>query len=233
MVESLLTHLSGALEQSLVIATFGAFLWGVISILLSPCHLASVPLLVGFLAARDEVKTGEAFHLSTLFSLGILAAISLIGLLTAWAGHLLGDLGKTGNAAVALIFFLFGLYLMDLLPLNWGGHEAPKQLRGATAALAFGFLFGIGLGPCTFAFMAPVLALVFAKAGRTPESALCLLAAFAFGHCGVIVCAGTLTRSVQRYLNWTQEHQSLKWLRRGCGILVMLGGIYVLRRVFP
>jgi cytochrome c-type biogenesis protein len=57
-----------------------------------------------------------------------------------------------------------------------------------------------------------------------------LLGAFAIGHCGVIVCAGTLTQSVQRYLNWTQGHQGLKWCRRSCGILVVLGGIYILRR---
>ncbi len=228
MVESLLTHLSGALEQSLAIATLGAFLWGVISILLSPCHLSSIPLLVGFLASQDERKTGEAFRLSTLFALGILASIALIGALTASAGHLLGDLGKTGNAAVALIFFVFGFYLMDLLPLNWGRPGTAVQLRGATAALGFGFLFGVGLGPCTFAFMAPVLALVFAKAGNAPGSALCLLGAFTLGHCGVIVCAGTLTQSVERYLNWTQSHQALKWLRQSCGILVVLGGIYIL-----
>jgi cytochrome c-type biogenesis protein len=230
MIESLLTHLSEALEQSLGIAALGAFFWGVISILLSPCHLSSVPLLVGFLSTQDKAKAGEAFRLSTLFALGILASIALIGVLTASAGHLLGNLGKTGNAALALIFFLFGFYLLDLLPLNWGRPGTAVRLRGAAAALGFGFLFGIGLGPCTFAFMAPVLAVVFTKAGAAPGSALCLLGAFALGHCGVIVCAGTLTQSVQRYLNWTQEHRALKWLRRSCGILVVLGGIYVLRR---
>lgn len=230
MLESLLTQLTGALEQSLVIATLGAFLWGVISILLSPCHLSSVPLLVGFLAAQDKSKAGEAFRLSTLFALGILVSIALIGALTASAGHLLGDLGRMGNSAVALVFFVFGFYLMDLLPLNWGKPGTPVRFRGAAAALVFGFLFGVGLGPCTFAFMAPVLAVVFAKAGNALVSALCLLGAFALGHCGVIICAGTLSQSVERYLNWTQSHHALKWLRRSCGILVVLGGIYILRR---
>ncbi len=229
-MEGLLTYLSEALEQSPLIATLGAFLWGVISILLSPCHLSSVPLLVGFLATRNDVKAGEAFRLSTLFALGILASIALIGAATAAAGRLLGDLGRGGNAAVAVIFFLFGLYLMDLLPLHWGRAEEPAAPRSATAALALGFLFGIGLGPCTFAFVAPVLAVVFAKAGVGLGNALCLLGAFALGHCGVIVCAGTLNQSVQNYLNWTQEHKALKWLRRGCGLLVLLGGIYALRR---
>jgi cytochrome c-type biogenesis protein len=230
MLEELLTHLSAALTKSLLVASLGAFLWGVISILLSPCHLSSVPLLVGFLASQDQKKAGQVLRLSVLFSLGILASIALIGALTAAAGRLLGDLGRTGNAAVALIFFFFGFYLMDLLPLNWGRMGTPARLQGATAALAFGFLFGVGLGPCTFAFMAPVLGVVFARAGSALGSALCLLGAFALGHCGVIVFAGTLTQSAQKYLNWTENHRALKWLRRVCGLLVVLAGIYILRR---
>ena len=57
MLEELLTRLSAALTQSLLVALLGAFLWGVISILLSPCHLASIPLLIGFLAS--EAKSGN------------------------------------------------------------------------------------------------------------------------------------------------------------------------------
>ncbi len=230
MLVELLTRLSAALTQSLFVALTGAFLWGVISILLSPCHLASVPLLIGFLTSQAKSGSKRVFQLSLCFSLGILASIVLIGLITASAGRLLGDLGRIGNAAVALVFLLFGLYLMDLLPLRWSLPGMPAQLRGAPGALAFGLLFGIGLGPCTFAFLAPVLGVVFARAGSDPGGALGLLCAFALGHCGVIVLAGTLTQSVERYLGWTESHQALKWLRRLCGLLVFAAGVYLLRR---
>jgi cytochrome c-type biogenesis protein len=78
--------------------------------------------------------------------------------------------------------------------------------------------------------MAPVLGVVFAKAGSNLGSGLGLLGAFALGHCGVIVAAGTLTQSVERYLGWTGNHQALKWLRRFCGLLVFAAGVYLLRR---
>jgi cytochrome c-type biogenesis protein len=196
MLEALLTYLSTALAQSLFLALFGAFLWGVTSILLSPCHLASVPLLVGFLTMHAKSGSKRAFQLSLLFSVGTLMAIALLGVVTASAGRILGNLGKTGNAAVALIFLVFG----------------------------------IALGPCTFAFMAPVLGVVFSRAGSNPGNAIGLLGAFALGHCGVIVLAGTLTQSVERYLGWSENHQTLKWLRRFCGLLVLGAGIYLLRR---
>jgi cytochrome c-type biogenesis protein len=230
MLEELLTHLSAALTQSLLVALLGAFLWGVISILLSPCHLASIPLLIGFLSSQGKSGSKRVFQLSLLFSIGILVSIVLIGIITASAGRLLGDLGRIGNAVVALIFLLFGFYLMDLLPLQWSLPGMPVRLRGVPGALVFGSLFGIGLGPCTFAFMAPVLGVVFAKAGSNPGGGLGLLGAFALGHCGVIVAAGTLTQSVERYLGWTENHQALKWLRRLCGLLVFAAGVYLLHR---
>ena len=230
MLEELLTSLTAALSQSLLVALLGAFLWGVISILLSPCHLASIPLLIGFLSSQGKSGSRRVFQLSLLFSLGILVSIVLIGAITAGAGRLLGDLGRVGNGAVALVFLLFGLFLMDLLPLQWSLPGMPTRFRGAAGALIFGALFGIGLGPCTFAFMAPVLGVVFAEAGSNPGSGLGLLGAFALGHCGVIVVAGTLTQSVERYLGWTENHQVLKWLRRICGLLVFVAGVYLLRR---
>lgn len=230
MLEQLLTYLSGTLAQSLLAALLGAFLWGVISILLSPCHLASIPLLIGFLASQGKSDGRRVFQLSVLFSLGILASIALMGAVTASAGRLLGDLGRTGNAAVALIFFLFGFYLMDLMPLHWSLPGTPTRLHGSIGALVFGSLFGVGLGPCTFAFLAPVLGVVFARAESNLAGSISLLGAFAFGHCGVIILAGTLTQHVERYLNWTQGHQALRWLKRICGLLVVLAGVYLLRR---
>ena len=229
-MEGLLTWLSEALAQSIFVAMLGAFLWGVSSILLSPCHLASIPLLVGFLTSRGGAARARAVQLSLIFSLGILASIAAMGAATASAGRLLGDLGSTGNTAVALIFFLFGFYLMDLLPLNWNVPGIPTRLQGSLGAFVFGSLFGVGLGPCTFAFMAPVLGIVFTRAESNLAGAVCLLGAFALGHCGVIVLAGTLTQQVERYLKWTQTHRALKWVRRTCGLLVILAGVELLRR---
>jgi cytochrome c-type biogenesis protein len=229
-MEGLLTLLTEALAQSLLVALTGAFLWGISSILLSPCHLASIPLLIGFLTSHADAGRARAFQLSLVFCLGILVSIAAIGTATASAGRLLGDLGRAGNAGVALIFFLFGFYLMDLLPLNWSMPAMPSKLHGSLGAFVFGSIFGIGLGPCTFAFMAPVLGMVFTRAETNLISSIGLLGAFAIGHCGVIVLAGTLTQQVEKYLRWTQTTRAMQWVRRTCGLLVVFGGVELLRR---
>ncbi len=230
MLEGLLTALSRTLEQSLALALFGAFLWGVFSILLSPCHLSSVPLLVGFLSSQEDKTAKRTLRLSVVFSLGIVVSIAVVGAATAMAGRLLGDMGKGANAAVALIFFVFGFYLMDLLPMTWRLPLGQGRLQGSTATLVLGLLFGVALGPCTFAFMAPVFGVAFVRAKSDYAGAMGLLGSFAVGHCGVIVLAGTLTQAVERYLNWTQGNPALKWIRRACGVLIVLAGVYLLGR---
>ena len=108
MLEQLLTKLSSALTGSIVIALIGSFTWGIISILLSPCHLSSIPLIIGFIANQNQKSIGRAFKLSTIFSVGILLSIALIGIVTASFGRLMGDIGLIGNIVIAIVFFIFG-----------------------------------------------------------------------------------------------------------------------------
>jgi cytochrome c-type biogenesis protein len=224
-MESLFIWLTDAMSGAPLIALAAAFAWGVLSIVLSPCHLASIPLIVGFLQGGGAVSPRRAAGLSTLFALGILASIALIGALTAAAGRMLGDLGPWGNYAVAALFFVFGLHLIDLLPLPENWRPAPSQpRRGAAGALLFGLLFGVALGPCTFGFMAPVLGVTFGMAGTAPLFAFGVLGLFGVGHCSVIALAGASSTWVQRWLAWQNDAPGARWLRRGCGVLVLAAG---------
>jgi cytochrome c-type biogenesis protein len=226
MIESALTALSQALQHSFGLSLLAALAWGIASILLSPCHLSSIPLVIGFLNQDGEAGVRRAFTLSLIFSLGILLSIAIIGVITASMGRMMGDLGHWSNLLVAIVFLVFGLYLLDLLPLNWSFTLKPDQRKGKLAALSLGLLFGIGLGPCTFAFIAPVLGVVFARVQTDYAGAMLLLAMFAVGHCGIIVLAGTLSGKVQAYLNWTGKSNKILWLKRACGLLVTLAGVY-------
>ena len=228
MLEQLLTSLSNGLGQSLGWALLAAFAWGVVSIVFSPCHLASVPLIVGFISTGEDASTARAFRLSLLFSLGVLASIAAIGVITASLGRLIGDLGPVGNVAVAVVFFVFGLYLLGLLPLHWTSFPSTTERRGAPAAVGLGLLFGVGLGPCSFAFLAPLLMIVFDRAQADYALAAGLLGAFALGHCGVIVAAGTAAQKAQSLVSWGSHSGVTTWVRRVCGVLVVLAGIYLL-----
>src|SRR5512135_3442134 len=124
-MERLFTTLTHAVEGTPAIALAAAFLWGILSVLLSPCHLSSIPLIVGYIDKQGRMSTGRAFAISALFAAGILITIAVIGVITAAAGRMMGDVGPYGNYFVAVIFFLVGLYLLDVIPAPWSG---PGQI---------------------------------------------------------------------------------------------------------
>jgi cytochrome c-type biogenesis protein len=233
MIDNIFEFLSTALSGNSFTAVFASFGWGIVSVLLSPCHLSSIPLVVGFINSQGEITIKRTFTISLVFGVGILITIALIGLITAIAGRLMGDVGSIGNYIVAIVFFIIGLYLMDIIKLPWeGANIKPTKHKGVFAALILGLLFGIGLGPCTFAYMAPVLGVVFQVAKTNIIYSIILLLAFGIGHILVIVAAGTLTKKVQQYLNWTEKSKASTYVKRVCGVLVFLGGIYMIYNTF-
>jgi cytochrome c-type biogenesis protein len=228
-MENLFTTLSHAVEGAPLIALAASLVWGVLSVILSPCHLSSIPLIVGFISGQGRVTTGRAFSLATLFAAGILLTIAVIGLITAAAGRMMGDLGRWGNYFVALIFLVVGLHLLGLISMPWSGPgQVGMKRKGLVAAFLLGLIFGIALGPCTFAYMAPVLGVAFKAAQSTALYGAALLLAYGLGHCAVIVLAGTSTELVQRYLNWNEQSRAVAILKGICGVLVILGGIWLI-----
>ena len=141
----------------------------------------------------------------------------------------MGDIGRYGNYVVAVIFFIVGLHLLDVIPMPWSGPgKVGMKRKGMLAAFILGLVFGIALGPCTFAYMAPILGVTFKLASTSLAYGIVLLAGYGVGHCSVIVLAGTSTELVQKYLNWNEKSKGAVILKRICGVLVLLGGVYLI-----
>jgi cytochrome c-type biogenesis protein len=228
-MEELFTKLSHAVEGAPAVALGASVVWGILSIILSPCHLASLPLIVAFISGQGPSSTARASGIATLFAVGILVTIAAIGAITAAAGRMMGDIGAWGNYFVAIIFFLVGLHLLGVIPMPWSGPgQVNVKRRGAVAALALGLVFGIALGPCTFAYMAPMLGVTFRLAESRPVYGASLLLAYGVGHCSVIILAGTFTEVVQRFLNWNERSKGVTVVKNVCGVLVVLGGVWLI-----
>ena len=228
-MEQLFVTLTRAVEGTPAVALGAAFIWGILSIILSPCHLSSISLVVGFINGQGKMTPRRAFGLASLFAVGILVTIGLIGAITAYAGRMLGDIGPYANYFVAILFFLVGLNLLDIVPLPWSGPGQVKMNRkGYLASFVLGLLFGVALGPCTFAFMAPMLGVAFKLAATNLLYGVVLISVYGIGHCSVIAAAGTSAGLVQRYLNWNEASNGAMVLRKVCGVLVLAGGVYLI-----
>jgi cytochrome c-type biogenesis protein len=76
--------------------------------------------------------------------------------------------------------------------------------------------------------MAPMLTVAFKLAATNLFYGILLLLSYGIGHCSVIVFAGTFTEVIQHYLDWNEQSKGAVILKKICGILVLLGGIYML-----
>jgi cytochrome c-type biogenesis protein len=227
-VIELLTAFGNAFSASLLVAAPAALAWGVLSVVLSPCHLSSVPLVVAYMAGGTELPTARrALAISSAFAVGVLASIAVIGAITAAAGRMMGDVGRAGTWTLAAVFVVFGLNLLGVLPLpSFGARPTAARRRGAIGALGLGVVFGAALGPCTFAFMAPLLGLVLHAGEAGAAAGVLLVALFGLGHAGAIAFAGVSFQSVQRWLGWKAGARAVGILRAGAGVAVLCGGAY-------
>jgi cytochrome c-type biogenesis protein len=227
-VDKIVFWVTDALGASLAVGVAGALVWGVFSVLLSPCHLGTIPLVVGMVGATGSQggvarRRGRGAILSFSFAGGMLVAIAVLGGLIATAGFAMQRYTWITNYVIAGIFVVAGLSLLGLVPISLPSL-APKTggRKGALAALGIGFVFGLGLSPCTFAFIAPILGVTFGSAAASPLKGVALLLAFGIGHCAVIGLAGSSTELVQRYLDWNEKSKSLTVLKSICGVLVLV-----------
>jgi cytochrome c-type biogenesis protein len=188
-------------------------------VVLSPCHLASIPLVIAVVSGQGGgVSARRAWGLSCLFALGILATIAVIGVITAAAGRLWGDSGPMLTNVVAILLVAVGLHLCGGFALPWFGvNRVHSKHRGALAAVGTGLAFGVAVGPCTFAFMAPMIGLALHQGTTHFAHGALLLLAFGVGHASVIALAGGLVGLVQRYVSSDAQKRPVGILRAACG----------------
>ena len=227
-METILTWLNRAVEGAPAVSLTAALVWGVLSVVCSPCHLASIPLIVGYINGQGRMSARRATAVSSMFAAGILVTIAIIGVITHFIGQIIGDIGPYGTYIVAGVFFLVGLHLLDVipLPLSGPGHVNMKR-RGLLGGFLLGLIFGVALGPCTFGYLMPVLVVSTKLSSDRPVQAGALLLAYGLGHCIVIALAGALTGLVQRWLDWNRRSRGAMILRRICGLAVLGGGSYL------
>ena len=71
-MEQIFVRIGEAFEGSHAIGLGAAFVWGILSVLLSPCHLASIPLIVGVCwAERSKGQVARLCFVDYIFSWNI------------------------------------------------------------------------------------------------------------------------------------------------------------------
>ncbi|MFC1567521.1 cytochrome c biogenesis CcdA family protein [Thermodesulfobacteriota bacterium] len=212
-------------------AAVGCFVWGVISVLFSPCHLASIPLIVAYVGGQQKaLSPKQASSYAALFALGLFITIAVIGIVCAMLGRMLGDVGNWWQILIGLILVWVALGMLGVEKCSMSGSLLYRlNLRGLFGALALGLAYGVLSGSCTFGFIAPILAIITVQ--QKVATGVLLIILFAIGHCLPIVIAGSATAAVRRLIENSTWQGAGNWFRKGAGVVICLLGIYFI--VYP
>ena len=214
------------------IAAFGCFLWGVISVLFSPCHLASIPLIISYVAGQEKAVTGRhAARYGVLFTIGLFITIALVGSICALLGRMLGEVGPYWTILVGAVLIWVALDMLGVKTYSMSASALNRfTLRGLWGALVLGLAYGVLSGSCTFGFIAPILALITIQ--QKTVTGILFIVLFGIGHCVPIAVAGSSTAMVKGFLeNRAVQHGGL-WFRRLAGTVIAGFGIYFILRPF-
>ncbi len=231
-MDQFLLTINAWMTGGLLLGALGCFLWGLVSVLFSPCHLASIPLIVGYVGGQNALVEGRKATLyALLFTLGLFITIAAIGVICSLLGRMLGDVGPYWTILVGLILLWVALDMLGVAACSLsGGLMAKLKLKGPSGAFVLGLAYGVLSGSCTFGFIAPILALITIQ--EKVLTGVVFIVLFGLGHCLPIAVAGSSTALVKRFLANRAWQRGGQVFRRLAGGLIACLGLYFILQPF-
>ena len=231
-MEQILLTVNSWMMTGTALAALGCFLWGMISVALSPCHMASIPLIVTYVAGQDKVlKARHAAYYAAVFTIGLFITIATGGY------HLLAPWPDAGGGRPLLDYFGRCDSYLGRSRICWvlpgcsmsGGFFGRIKIK-LLGAFLLGLAYGVLSGSCTFGFIAPILAIITIQ--QKIVTGLIFIVLFGIGHCIPIAIAGSSTAGVKRLLESSSFHEGGLWFRRCAGVGIGLLGVYFILHPF-
>jgi cytochrome c-type biogenesis protein len=232
MLDQIFLTINSWMTGGLLIAAVGCFLWGMVSVAFSPCHIASIPLIVGYVAGQDKaLKAKDAAYYAGVFSVGLFISIAVVGIICALLGRMLGEVGPYWTILVGAILIWVALDMWGLSKCSMSGSLLSRiKIKGMLGAFVLGLAYGILSGSCTFGFIAPILAIITIQ--QKVLIGLVYIVLFGIGHCIPIAVAGSSTAKVRKLLENSSFHEGSQWFRKLAGLAIGVLGIYFVVRPF-
>ncbi len=221
-----LSETLGQIMQTRPILAYGASYLGGVIATASPCILASIPLVIGYVGGYAGGSKKQALIYSLTFVVGLALVMSVLGAMAALMGTMFGDVGAYWYFVVAVILMVMGLQLSGVIKLKLGGDTQKFLPRrtGLLGALILGALFGLVLSPCASPVLAVILTLA-AVQGKVIYGST-LLFAYALGQGSLIILAGTFTGVINNFLQ-SRGAKAGAMLQQVAGCLLFFVGAYI------
>ena len=224
-MQYLLENIQTIIQNNYSLAFIAVFFGGLISAA-SPCVLAAVPLIIGYVGGYSEGNKKKAALYSLVFILGLSITFTVLGAAASAMGSLLSFAGRWLYVGLALIAVVMGLQLMGLIeiPLPFQKTRQVKS-RGLWGAFILGLLTGTVSSPCATPVLAVILAYVSTQGDILYGGSL--LFVYALGHCALIFAAGLSVGLTESIVSSRGVKNFSLYSKRFSGALLVVVGLYL------
>ena len=208
-----------------------SFLGGVVASI-SPCSLAMIPLIVGYIGGYSHEKAGKTLVQMIFFVLGTAIVFSIIGIICALTGKVFVSFaGGYFGLVLASIVLIMGLKLVGILDFDLPVmiKEMPRSDGHNTFLypVILGAVFVLAGTPCSTPILAAIMA--FASLSASLAQSVVMLFLFAIGQGIILIFAGVLTSKLK---NWKNFYKLSDALLKISGVLLILAALYIFYKIF-
>ncbi|MFZ5997197.1 MAG: cytochrome c biogenesis CcdA family protein [Nitrospirota bacterium] len=223
-MEPILNNIQLIIQDRHGLAFLAVFIGGLVSAA-SPCVLAAIPLIIGYVGGYSEGSSKKAAVYSLVFVLGLSITFTLLGAAASAMGQFLGFMGKWLYIGLAVIAVLMGLQLMGVIAIPLPFQKTREiRTRGLCGAFLLGLITGTVSSPCATPVLAVILAYVSTQGDILYGSAL--LFVYAIGHCALIFIAGLSIGFTENIIRARGVGNFSLYSKKISGAVLMIVGVY-------
>ncbi len=222
-MQELLENIQTIVQNQHGLAFIAVFMGGLISAA-SPCVLAAIPLVIGYVGGYAEGNRARAALFSAVFVIGLSLTFTLLGAAASYFGQLLDFLGDWLVYGFAALAVLMGIHLMGIISVPLPQRSIHINRRGLTGAFLLGLLTGAISSPCA----TPVLAVIlgYASSEKDVVYGSMLLFTYSIGHCALIFTAGLSVGIAESLINSRGVKNWAGYAKKISGAALMCAGLY-------
>ena len=208
-----------------------SFLGGILASI-SPCSLAMLPVVIGYIGGYGDRDNKKIFWQVLSFILGAAIVFSIIGVICALTGRVfISFAGDYFILIMASVLFALGLNLIGVLDLNFPTliSKIPQNSNNSKFLypMLLGAVFAIAGTPCSTPILAGIMS--FAAISNSILLSILMLFAFALGQGVILVVAGMFTNIIKHFGDVVSVSEIMIKLSGG---LLVFASLYMYYKVF-
>ena len=230
-MDNLIQVFSDTNQVAWYVLLIASFIGGILASL-SPCSLAMLPLIIGYVGGYSKETPFRTFLQLCCFILGTAIVFTIIGVFCALTGSVFASaMGGYFTLIVASLLMVMGLKLLEILDFETPTIIKAMPVNSSNSIFLYPVLLGITFAlagtPCSTPILAGIMA--FAAIGKNLSLAILMLFLFAIGQGVILVLAGLFTSSLKNMKSLAQFTEILLKLS---GLLLVVVSVFLYWKVF-